>query len=106
MNTVYTWIYRGWVTSEKRPGLRFRIILADAAEIQRLRALHDLPHGHHARTRWQAPVPPDTTEGEHKFKGIRGDLGLPQCEVGKPANSRRDQRRYGHERDSCDDLLA
>jgi DNA invertase Pin-like site-specific DNA recombinase len=66
VNTIYTWIYRGWVTSEKRTGLRFRIILADAAEIQRLRALRDLPRGHHARTRWQAPVPPDTTEGENQ----------------------------------------
>ncbi|MFE3527275.1 recombinase family protein [Streptomyces sp. NPDC059161] len=58
-NTVYSWIYRGWITSERRPGLRFRIIRADAAEIQRLRALRDLPRGHHTKTRWQAPVPPE-----------------------------------------------
>ncbi|KUO22110.1 recombinase family protein [Streptomyces dysideae] len=58
INTVYSWIYRGWITSERRPGLRFRIIRADAAEIQRLRALRDLPRGHHTKTRWQAPVPP------------------------------------------------
>lgn len=59
INTVYSWIYRGWITSERRPGLRFRIIRADAAEIQRLRALRDLPRGHHTKTRWQAPVPPE-----------------------------------------------
>jgi len=58
IDTVYSWIYRGWITSGRRPGLRFRIIRADAAEIQRLRALHDLPRGHHTKTRWQAPVPP------------------------------------------------
>lgn len=51
--TLYSWIQRGWVTAHQdtRPPHRW-IIHADPAEIDRLRALHALPAGHHNRQRW------------------------------------------------------
>jgi DNA invertase Pin-like site-specific DNA recombinase len=57
-DTVFTWIYRGWLTAAKPPGARSWIISANADELRRLRELRSLPRGHHARRRWQAPVRP------------------------------------------------
>ena len=51
--TLYSWVQRGWVTAHQdtRPPRRW-IVHADPAEIDRLRALHALPAGHHNRQRW------------------------------------------------------
>ena len=51
--TLFGWLKRGWVTGRQdtRPPYRW-IITADAAEVERLRALHQLPPGYHSRRRW------------------------------------------------------
>src|SRR5215469_7800226 len=51
--TLLGWLKRGWITSRQdtRPPYRW-IITADAAEVERLRALHQLPAGYHNRRRW------------------------------------------------------
>jgi DNA invertase Pin-like site-specific DNA recombinase len=60
--TLYSWIQRGWVTAHQdTPPLRRWIVHADPAEIDRLRALHALPTGHHNRQRWEPR--PLTKEG-------------------------------------------
>jgi hypothetical protein len=54
--TLFMWLRRGWVRGRQdtRPPYRW-IITADRAEIQRLRALHQLPAGWHNRRRWTDP---------------------------------------------------
>jgi len=51
--TLFTWLKRGWITGRQdtRPPYRW-IITADPAEVERLRALHQLPAGYHNRRRW------------------------------------------------------
>jgi hypothetical protein len=51
--TLFGWLKRGWVTGRQdtRPPYRW-IITADPAEVERLRALHQLPAGYHNRRRW------------------------------------------------------
>ena len=51
--TLFGWLKRGWITGRQdtRPPYRW-IITADTAEVQRLRALHQLPAGYHNRRRW------------------------------------------------------
>ncbi|MDT3445812.1 recombinase family protein, partial [Pseudofrankia sp. BMG5.37] len=51
--TLYTWVRRGWATGQQdsRPPYRW-IITADQGEVERLRALHQLPAGYHNRRRW------------------------------------------------------
>ncbi len=51
--TLFTWLKRGWITGRQdtRPPYRW-IITADRAEVERLRALHQLPAGYHNRRRW------------------------------------------------------
>ncbi|WP_018638028.1 recombinase family protein [Parafrankia elaeagni] len=66
--TLYTWIRRGWATGrqDSRPPYRW-IITADQAEIERLRALHQLPAGYHNRRRWTddpAEEQPSYRQGE------------------------------------------
>lgn len=53
MATLYTWLRRGWVNGRQdtRPPYRW-IITADQAEVQRLRALRQLPAGYHNRRHW------------------------------------------------------
>jgi DNA invertase Pin-like site-specific DNA recombinase len=62
--TVYTWIYRGWVTAQRHPDGRSWIIVADDAEIQRLRERRDRPPGYYTRARWTEPSlePPGPSE--------------------------------------------
>ena len=62
--TLFMWLQRGWIhgRQDTRPPYRW-IITADRAEVERLRALHQLPAGWHNRRRWtQAPNPAGTTE--------------------------------------------
>ena len=51
--TLFGWLRRGWATGRQdtRPPYRW-IITADPAEVDRLRALHQLPAGYHSRRRW------------------------------------------------------
>jgi DNA invertase Pin-like site-specific DNA recombinase len=51
--TLFGWLKRGWITGRQdtRPPYRW-IITADQAEVERLRALHQLPAGYHNRRRW------------------------------------------------------
>jgi hypothetical protein len=51
--TLFGWLKRGWITGRQdtRPPCRW-IITADPAEVERLRALRQLPAGYHNRRRW------------------------------------------------------
>jgi hypothetical protein len=51
--TLFGWLKRGWITGRQdtRPPCRW-IITADTAEVERLRALHQLPAGYYNRRRW------------------------------------------------------
>ena len=51
--TLFGWLKRGWITGRQdtRPPYRW-IITASPAEVERLRALHQLPAGYHNRRRW------------------------------------------------------
>jgi DNA invertase Pin-like site-specific DNA recombinase len=64
-DTVYKWIYRGWVTARREPhdGSCW-VITADPAEIQRLRELHARPWGYHTRQRWARQSDQPTSEEE------------------------------------------
>ena len=51
--TLFGWLKRGWITGRQdtRPPYRW-IITAAPADVERLRALHQLPAGYHNRRRW------------------------------------------------------
>jgi hypothetical protein len=51
--TLFGWLKRGWITGRQdtRPPCRW-IITANPVEVERLRALHQLPAGYHNRRRW------------------------------------------------------
>ena len=75
--TLFGWLKRGWITGRQdtRPPYRW-IITADHAEVERLRALHQLPAGYHNRRRWTDDgTPIDTTKdkepGNHGRKDLR-----------------------------------
>jgi hypothetical protein len=57
--TLFGWLKRDWITARQdtRPPYRW-IITADAAEVERLRALHQLPPGYHSRRRWTSTGTP------------------------------------------------
>ena len=51
--TLFTWLKRGWITGRQDTRAPYRwIVTADRAEVDRLRALHQLPAGYHNRRRW------------------------------------------------------
>ena len=51
--TLFGWLRRGWITGRQDTRAPYRwIITADHAEVERLRALHQLPAGYHNRRRW------------------------------------------------------
>ena len=66
--TLFGWLRRGWATGRQdtRPPYRW-IITADQAEVERLRALHQLPAGYHSRRRWT-----DTGTSKDKEPGNHG----------------------------------
>jgi hypothetical protein len=66
---LFGWLKRGWVTGRQdaRPPYRW-IITADSAEVERLRALHQLPAGYHNRRRW---TDDGTPIGTSKDQGAR-----------------------------------
>jgi DNA invertase Pin-like site-specific DNA recombinase len=51
--TLYAWVRRGWVRSRQLTGYgRPWVVWADEAELERLRSLHELPHGYHTHRQW------------------------------------------------------
>ena len=50
--TLDHWVRRGWATGYLHPQARLRVIRADPAEVERLRALHHVPRGQHNRRPW------------------------------------------------------
>ncbi len=74
--TLFGWLKRGWITGRQdtRPPCRW-IITADSAEVERLRALHQLPAGYHNRRRWTDDgTPIDTSKDKEPGNHERGDL--------------------------------
>jgi DNA invertase Pin-like site-specific DNA recombinase len=53
--TIYTWIYRGWITARPAPGSRCWIITADDQQIRELRERRARPPGYYTRARWTPP---------------------------------------------------
>ena len=54
--TVYTWIYRGWITARHAPASRCWIITADDRQIRELRERRARPPGYYTRARWNPPM--------------------------------------------------
>jgi hypothetical protein len=50
--TLDSWVRRGWATGYLHPQARLRVVHADPAEVERLRALHHVPRGQHNRRPW------------------------------------------------------
>jgi hypothetical protein len=73
--TLDSWVRRGWATGYLHPQARLRVVRADPAEVERLRALHHMPRGQHNRRPWlnnQAALM--NTEEE----GANSDAGQPR----------------------------
>jgi DNA invertase Pin-like site-specific DNA recombinase len=74
--TLFGWLKRGWISGRQdtRPPCRW-IITADSAEVERLRALHQLPAGYHNRRRWtDTGIPIDTSMDKEPANHGREDL--------------------------------
>jgi hypothetical protein len=67
--TLDAWVRRGWATGYLHPEARLRVVRADPTEVQRLRTLHQIPHGGHTRRPWlnnqAATINTDHEEGTH-----------------------------------------
>ena len=50
--TLDSWVRRGWAAGYLHPHARLLVVRADPAEIERLRALHQVPRGQHNRRPW------------------------------------------------------
>ena len=50
--TLDHWVRRGWATGYLHPQARLRVVRAGPAEVERLRALHQVPRGQHNRRPW------------------------------------------------------
>jgi hypothetical protein len=73
--TLDAWVRRGWATGYLHPQARLRVVRADPAEVERLRALHHVPRGQHNRRPWlknQAALMNSEQEGP------RSDAGQPR----------------------------
>jgi DNA invertase Pin-like site-specific DNA recombinase len=73
--TLDAWVRRGWATGSLHPQARLTVVHADPAEVDRLRALHQLPQGSHTRRPWlnnQAAMMNTEQEGAH------GDANQPR----------------------------
>jgi DNA invertase Pin-like site-specific DNA recombinase len=67
--TLDSWVRRGWATGYLHPQARNRIVRADPAEVDRLRALHLVPRGQHNRRRWQGDQTANTTDTGEETQG-------------------------------------
>lgn len=62
--TIYTWIYRGWITARRAPASQCWIITADDRQLRELRERRARPPGYYVRKRWDTPQPqPDSQPG-------------------------------------------
>ena len=52
--TLDSWVRRGWAAGYLHPRARLLVVRADPAEVERLRALHQVPRGQHNRRPWLA----------------------------------------------------
>ena len=59
--TIYTWIYRGWITASRAPGSKNWIITADKKQLRELRERRARPPGYYSRARFD---PPDQETGK------------------------------------------
>jgi DNA invertase Pin-like site-specific DNA recombinase len=50
--TLDHWVRRGWAAGYLHPQARLRVVRAGPAEVERLRALHQVPRGQHNRRPW------------------------------------------------------
>jgi DNA invertase Pin-like site-specific DNA recombinase len=50
--TLDSWVRRGWAAGYLHPQARLLVVRADPAEVERLRALHQVPRGQHNRRPW------------------------------------------------------
>jgi hypothetical protein len=50
--TLDSWVRRGWAAGYLHPQARLLVVRADPAEVNRLRALHQVPRGQHNRRPW------------------------------------------------------
>ena len=50
--TLDSWVRRGWAAGYLHPQARLRVVRADPAEVERLRALHQVPRGQHNHRSW------------------------------------------------------
>jgi DNA invertase Pin-like site-specific DNA recombinase/DNA-binding MarR family transcriptional regulator len=50
--TLDSWVRRGWADGHLHPQARLIVVRADPAEVERLRALHQMPRGQHNRRPW------------------------------------------------------
>jgi hypothetical protein len=67
-----SWVRRGWAGGYLHPQARLRVVRADPAEIERLRALHHVPRGQRNRRPWlnnQAALMNTEQEGAHRDAG-------------------------------------
>ena len=71
--TLFGCLRRGWIggRQDTRPPCRW-IITADHAEVERLRALHQLPAGYHNRRRWTGDGTPIDDTSKDKEPGNHG----------------------------------
>jgi DNA invertase Pin-like site-specific DNA recombinase len=70
--TLDAWVRRGWADGYLHPQARLRVVRADPAEVERLRALHHVPRGQHNRRPWlnnQAALMNTEQEGAHSNAG-------------------------------------
>jgi DNA invertase Pin-like site-specific DNA recombinase len=61
--TIYTWIYRGWITARRAPGTRNWIITADEQQLRQLRQRRARPPGYYGRARFAPPGHETPKEG-------------------------------------------
>ena len=70
--TLDAWIRRGWADGYLHPEARLIAVRADPAEVERLRALHQVPRGQHNRRPWlknQAALKKTRQEGASSDAG-------------------------------------
>jgi Recombinase zinc beta ribbon domain/Recombinase len=74
--TLFGWLKRGWITGRQDTRAPYRwIITADQTELERLRALHQLPAGYHNRRRWtDGGIPIGTSQDKEPDDHEREDL--------------------------------
>jgi len=66
VHTVYTWIYRGWVTANKDPVGNYWVIHANPAELAQLRERRSRPPGYYTQQAWATKAAQALKKGPEK----------------------------------------